>query len=154
MGPKVKQVVEVVPLVGAKISTVSIGSNDLQVSYKVNLNCPLDIVLDFIKKQFVSNFEQKIREIENKIQEVINEESNNSNSNSSSINNLQVNNEKEKLLEIQQKYIRIKKNLQEENVTTFELFEGGNCLYCQQVSFYSLCIPIYSFFTPFSFLFF
>lgn len=158
MGPKTKQqTTEIIQILGSKISTIIIGNNENNniLNYKINLNCPLDIILDYVKKQFIIILENKIREIENKLQENnnnLNEENNNSNlnpTNNNSTNNNSNNtqnlnsNEREKIIELQSKYIKLKKLLIEENITNLELFDGTNCLYCQQVKIISFSSFIY-----------
>jgi hypothetical protein len=131
MPPKSKVPIETPSVIGAKIATVSIGPLDSaftttgpQLAQKVNLNCPLDIVLDFIRRQLNSSIDLILREIL-AIQEggtssaVASEES--------------VLIEKEKNNDLQKRLVKIRSQLGE-NIQSLELFEGTTPMLCQQVS--------------------
>jgi hypothetical protein len=121
MGPKAK-VVEPVVVVGAKIATLVIGPPDVQLAVKVNLNCPLDIVLDFLRKQFNAAIDQRSKEILSTL------ESQNEESPLGAA-------EREKALDLQNRLGRIRTVLAEDTISNLELFEGANSLSCQQVPY-------------------
>jgi hypothetical protein len=124
MGPKAK-VVEPVVVVGAKIATLVIGPPDVQLAVKVNLNCPLDIVLDFLRKQFNAAIDQRSKEILSTL------ESQNEESPLGAA-------EREKALDLQNRLGRIRTVLAEDTISNLELFEGANSLSCQQVPYLPL----------------
>lgn len=132
MGPKTKVPTETAPVAGAKIATVSIGpldsttslSTTIQLVQKVNLNCPLDIVLDFLRRQLSSSIDQILREI-------LGSQENGTTSATASEESVSI--DKEKNLDLQKRLAKIRNHLADENIESLELFEAATPLSCQQV---------------------
>ena len=45
---------------GAKIATIIIGTQETPLVVKANLNCPLDMMLDYVRVQFVKKLDGKL----------------------------------------------------------------------------------------------
>lgn len=117
-------------ITGAKIATIMIGPTENPIFAQVNLNCPLDIVIDYTKRVLTQGIEQRLKEIATKLSEELPPEDNVTPLSSS---------DKDKLLDMEAKISKIREVLQSVSVDKIELMETtGASLNCQQVNIYFL----------------
>ena len=136
MGPKVNpkgatKKLESTDFVGAKISTLWVGEVNDSVSVRINLNCALDIGLDFARKSLLAGLESKIREVNERINQPQVSPRSARSEEAAAANKPDV----EKLTQIMGQLADFKRLLDSRDITKLELFdEGGVCINCQQVS--------------------
>ena len=56
-------VAEVAPVDGAKFATVRAGTSETAITVMINLNCPVDIILDNVKRIFLKRIDGHIQEL-------------------------------------------------------------------------------------------
>mmetsp|Transcript_16679 Transcript_16679/g.25080 ORF Transcript_16679/g.25080 Transcript_16679/m.25080 type:complete len:180 (+) Transcript_16679:40-579(+) len=113
---------------GAKIASIVAGDPDNLTCVQVNLNCYLDIILDFAKRNLVVKLDRKIESMNEAIQDIVSQMKDGSDTDGAQ----KTEDDKEKLVDIQSKLMQIRSSIQEASVSTLELLEGNAVLSCQE----------------------
>jgi hypothetical protein len=118
--------------VGAKFCSLSVGDPNDPVKVKVNLNCALDIVLDYARKGLISGVDAKIKEVNLRIEELAAMKFEEGEEEAVNANEV----ERGKLGLVVKQLQEFKQLLDCSNVSKLELYdEGGAAMNCQQVTF-------------------